>query len=89
MQHVVVSVEISAAVDTGEYLAVSTLILVVFLHLILLQGRATRITSEEDHTFNPRGQLAEYHVQRKGVWRVLQNSDTIIIEIIWSILHQH
>ena len=49
MAGVFVSVEISAAVHAGEDLAARTLALVVFLHLVLLERRATGVTGEEHH----------------------------------------
>lgn len=46
---VLVSVEVSATVHAREDLAPRTLILVVFLHLVLLERSATRVTREEHH----------------------------------------
>lgn len=46
---ILVSVEILPAIDTGQDLAARALVLPVFLHLVLLQRRPTRVASKEHH----------------------------------------
>ena len=49
-----VSVKLQATIYAGKYLAVGAHMLIMFLHLVLLQRSATRITSKEHHSYTPR-----------------------------------